>query len=181
MQQVAALYVRPDSVYQQMPGVICWDRQMDARHYPGPHPVVAHPPCARWGRYAKVGGREIGHDQGCGAAAVAAVRRWGGVLEHPKDSRLWAWMLMPKPSEGRDCWGGRTVLINQIDYGHRAIKPTWIYIVGEPNLGLSPLGQRETAAVGIERLSKKTREMTPYPLATQLVELARKAARRRAS
>ena len=48
---VAALYVEPDGAYIGLPGVDPWDERRDARTYAGPHPVVAHPPCQRWGRF----------------------------------------------------------------------------------------------------------------------------------
>ena len=48
---VAALYVEPQGVYVGVPGVDPWDEKRDARKYAGPHPVVAHPPCQRWGRF----------------------------------------------------------------------------------------------------------------------------------
>jgi hypothetical protein len=63
----------------------------DARLYAGPYPVVAHPPCERWGRYwggapAQFPRLKLGDDSGCFAAALAAVRKFGGVLEHPEGS-----------------------------------------------------------------------------------------------
>jgi hypothetical protein len=63
-----------------------------SRLYAGPHPVVAHPPCQRWGKLwagqplwiKRTGIRKIkGDDDGCFASALAAVRKWGGILEHP--------------------------------------------------------------------------------------------------
>jgi hypothetical protein len=48
---VAALYVEPQGCYVGVPGVDPWDEARDARTYAGPHPVVAHPPCQRWGRF----------------------------------------------------------------------------------------------------------------------------------
>jgi hypothetical protein len=81
---IAALYVERGGVYWDLPGVDPWDEERDARKYAGPWPVVAHPPCARWGNYWFGGPRpeqrrfELGADDGCFAAAIAAVRRWGG-------------------------------------------------------------------------------------------------------
>lgn len=51
LQTVAALYVERGGCYWDQPGVDPWDEARDARLYDGPWPVVAHPPCQRWGRY----------------------------------------------------------------------------------------------------------------------------------
>jgi hypothetical protein len=48
---VAALYVEHGGSYYGLPGVDPWDDARDARAYAGPHPVVAHPPCQRWGKF----------------------------------------------------------------------------------------------------------------------------------
>jgi hypothetical protein len=48
---IAALYVQRGGVYCGLPDVEPWDEERDARKYVGPWPVVAHPPCQRWGRY----------------------------------------------------------------------------------------------------------------------------------
>jgi len=147
---IAALFVAKGGAYWDMEGVDPWDESRDARLYPGPHPVVAHPPCERWGRYwsggpsAKVR-RVKGDDGGCFASALASVRRWGGVLEHPEASHAFAahglrkpqrWRLRPLP-EGH--WGGWirsydhanswVCCVEQGHYGHRARKATWLYAV----------------------------------------------------
>jgi hypothetical protein len=103
---IAALFVASDGPYFNLPGVDPWDQVRDARKYAGPHPVVAHPPCERWGRYwsggpsAKVR-RKKGDDGGCFAAALAAVRKWGGVIEHPAHSAAWeTFGLMAPPMSG---------------------------------------------------------------------------------
>jgi hypothetical protein len=137
---VAALFVDPKGPYVGLPGVEVWDEQRDARLYAGPFPVVAHPPCERWGRYATGGPsakvrRVVGDDGGCFAAALAAVRRWGGVLEHPADSKAWAAheLVKPPPAGGwvkADGLGGFTCRVDQGQYGHRARKATWLYAFG---------------------------------------------------
>ena len=57
---IAALYVEKGGCYWDLPGVDAWDAARDARLYPGPYPVIAHPPCERWGRFADGGmGRKL--------------------------------------------------------------------------------------------------------------------------
>lgn len=159
---IAALYIEADGVYAGLPGVDCWMIDRDARRYPGPFPVVAHPPCTRWGRFAggpptNPGAYEIGADDGCFRSALAAVRRWGGVLEHPADSKAWPAFGIVKPKRGAgwvraDEHGGWTCYVEQGHYGHFSRKPTWLYAVGcdLPNLIWGPSPQR-LPAYAVER------------------------------
>ena len=83
---VAALFVEADGIYAGMPGVDLWPIERDARKYAGPWPVVAHPPCERWGRFWHGSTRKphqfaLGDDGGCFASALASVRRYGGVRQ----------------------------------------------------------------------------------------------------
>lgn len=174
---VAALYVQPGGVYFGLPDVDPWDEARDARLYPGPHPVVAHPPCARWGRFwpgsPRWGPRyELGADGGCFASALAAVRRWGGVIEHPKDTHAWDAFGIRAPGDG---WqptlcGGWTCCVDQGHYGHPAQKRTWLYAVGpEPHpLKWGPAEhaiapregrdlKRERQVGAVQRMSKRRR------------------------
>lgn len=135
---IAALYVAKGGCYFGLNGVDPWDEARDARLYAGPHPVVAHPPCARWCQLAHVVqaryGYKVGEDGGAFAAALAAVRRWGGVLEHPAESIAWRAFSLARPRRGAwsapDVHGGRVCEVSQRAYGHRARKRTWLYYVG---------------------------------------------------
>jgi hypothetical protein len=137
---VAALYVDPNGVYANLPDVEVWDEVRDARTYQGPWPVVAHPPCNRWGQLARVNharyGTPLGEDGGCFRAALAAVRRFGGVLEHPAHTLAWPTYGLPHPRPGS--WQqpfddpGYVTEVSQVAYGHPARKRTWLYLVGEP-------------------------------------------------
>jgi len=137
---IAALYVDPEGVYAGLPDVDLWDELRDARRYAGPFPVVAHPPCNRWGQLARVNhsrwGTPLGEDGGCFAFALEAVRRFGGVLEHPAHSLAWRAYGLPRPIRG--VWSrsfdddGWVTEVSQVAYGHPARKRTWLYVVGEP-------------------------------------------------
>lgn len=144
MDTVAALYVETGGAYWNLPGVDAWDEARDARLYSGPYPVVAHPPCQRWGNMwfgsplvvKRTGVRKaMGADGGCFASALASVRAYGGVLEHPRGSRAWAHFNLNKPPRAggwvaADMHGGWTCCVEQRGYGHYARKPTWLYAVG---------------------------------------------------
>lgn len=150
MIQVAALFVDGRGCYTGLPHVDPWDITRDARRYAGPHPVVAHPPCQRWGRFSEggpsaPGTRKTGDDDGCFDAALAAVRTWGGVLEHPCDSKAWAAFGIPRPKRhagwmladvGGRAGPGWTCYVEQGHYGHFARKASWLYAVGPRPLEL---------------------------------------------
>ncbi len=136
---VAALYVDPNGSYAGLPDVDLWDESRDARLYNGPWPVVAHPPCQKWCQLAplnasRLEGYEVGDDGGCFEAALAAVRQFGGVLEHPALSYAWREFGLPVPAPGG--WTrsfsdeGYATEVAQVAYGHEARKRTWLYTVG---------------------------------------------------
>lgn len=200
---IAALFVETGGAYFGLTGVDPWSRERDARRYDGPHPVVAHPPCARWGRYW--GGApgtwprlKMGDDGGCFAAALAAARQFSGVLEHPEGSHAWrAFGLNLPPHDGgwvnADFEGGWTCCVEQGWYGHRARKATWLYAHGIelPSLkwGTAPGDflrldegyhsaeeRRRAIKTGIcQRLSRKQRAATPVEFRDLLISMARTA------
>jgi hypothetical protein len=202
---VAALYVEPQGVYAGIPGVDPWDETRDARQYPGPHPVVAHPPCQRWGRFWHGSTRkphqyQLGDDGGCFAAALNAVRRWGGVLEHPAHSKAWDAFGLLKPQVGHG-WACDmhnrvfTCCVEQGHYGHFSRKPTWliaarIHYADLPEMNWTPGEQRlpewmierygyeKARRIGVVAMvggKRKTaiRNATPEPFRDLLLSIAR--------
>lgn len=108
-----------------------------------------------------------GDDGGCFAAALAAVRTWGGILEHPAGSAAWnAFGLSTPPRAGgwvnADFEGGWTCCIDQAHYGHPTQKPTWLFA---SRIDLAPLHWDKAASSisrqRVEQLSKRRRAMTP--------------------
>lgn len=206
---IAALYVSKNGSYASLPTVDLWDESRDARSYAGPYPVVAHPPCQRWGRFyagqplhiKRTGQRKkLGDDGGCFAAALASIREWGGVVEHPCDSQAWNHFgLNRPPREGgwisADFQGGWTCCIEQGRYGHYARKPTWllVYHCKLPSLdwgeGESRLDPALIERVGLKRAKRlgevgsrgggtdsNPRISTPHPFRDLLISIARSAA-----
>jgi len=208
---IAALYVEHGGTYYGLDGVEPWGLpERDARRYDGPHPVVAHPPCERWGPFwsggpmaHKVGNqRRMGDDDGCFREAIRAVRAFGGVIEHPKGSKAWDVYGVRKPTKDMgwiqaDEWGGHTCYVEQGAYGHRAKKPTWLYVCGVPRSALPELTwsapghriwfggdgyrtaeerawMREQGVVGNGKyMPKRERAATPVQFRDLLIALAR--------
>lgn len=208
MRTIAALYVETDGAYYGVPGVEPWDEVRDARQYPGPYPVVAHPPCQRWGKMwfgqpltvKRTGVRKtLGDDGGCFSAALDAVRKFGGVLEHPWGSQAWPHfgLNVPERSGGwimADFLGGWTCCVEQGQYGHYARKPTLIYAFGTdlPSLKWgyrwANLDPEVVARMGIDRAKRlgevgargggtdsSPRIHTPVAFRDLLVSIARSA------
>lgn len=205
---IAALFVETGGCYFGLPDVDPWDEPRDARQYTGPWPVVAHPPCQRWGRFWHGSTRKphqfkLGADNGCFEAALAAVRKCGGVLEHPADSRAWGAtpgfsLIKPTRFEGwtkADKFGGRSCYVEQGHYGHFSRKPTWLYAVlhefqelnwskGEQRLhpiALERYGYAKARRIGMTAMvggkdKTKIRNATPLPFRDLLISMVGTAA-----
>jgi len=186
---VAALYVASGGAYYGLPNVEPWGLpERDARDYSGPHPVVAHPPCGSWvaplafvneTRY----GHPVGGDKGCFASAMWAVRKFGGVLEHPASTTAFKFFGLPTPQRGSwqiagpDLW---VTKCSQSAYGHRARKQTfllyagrdpgpicWDDLKGEALVSWLPNTSRDAP-----RLSKREAKATPPKFRDMLLALA---------
>jgi hypothetical protein len=185
---VVALYVDKHGPYPLMVDE-WWDAERNADTYPGPLPVVAHPPCGPWGRLKHLNKFQRKEHA---VHAVEFVRRWGGVLEHPHGSSLFRSCGMPWPGELPDAWGGWTIEIDQCRFGHVARKMTWLYIVGCPReeLPAIPVPRQPThwcagrrvahpgrprqtlVPAGIKIASAEQRRRTPVLFAQWLLEVA---------
>lgn len=204
MTVVAALFIETGGCYCGIDGVQPWDVSCDARRYRGPYPVVAHPPCQRWGRFWHGSTRKphqfrLGEDDGCFASALTAVRNYGGVLEHPAGSKAWDFYGLTKPRAMNgwiraDEWDGWTCQVDQRHYGHFAPKPTWLYAckVDLPNLNWSKsdrtppqwmidrYGERKARRIGQVAMvggkdKTRIRNATPIEFRDVLIAMARSA------
>ncbi|HMM08328.1 MAG TPA: hypothetical protein PKA35_04310 [Paracoccus solventivorans] len=171
---IAALYVRARSIYHQLPGVDPWCAARDARLYPGPWPVIAHPPCRGWGKYAYRAKCRPGETD-LAFHALEMVRLYGGVLEHPQGSQFWRAGGLPRPGAPPDAFGGWSLLVNQVDWGHRALKPTLLYICGTHFV--PPSRPARSPSSTVENMWRGEREATPKDFAIWLCQIAQSVAR----
>ena len=189
--KIAALFVLPDGPYSRIPNVECWDKERDALNYAGPYPVVAHPPCNRWGLFwagnpLQERKRDLGDDEGCFDSALAGVRRFGGVLEHPFTSYAFNEFGLRKPKaltgvwEPAGDWQGFVCYLEQGSYGNETRKPTILYANEGCDLSIitptSIKGANRLASGkrdAWEKTNKTSRMATPETLRNLLVELAR--------
>lgn len=171
---VAALYVMENTIYRSIPGVQIWPRSRNANLYPGPFPVVAHPPCSAWSRLwnCNKSRKRPGHGDTTGLRAVELVRRFGGILEQPARSQLWLAAYLPEPG-GPDLWGGETIQVNQSGWGHVATKPTWLYLCRTARFPDPPYPDRPGKL--LQNCSRKQKFTTPVAFARALVATARTA------
>ena len=191
MDKITALYVQEEGCYSGLDYVDCWPESRDARRYRGPYPVVAHPPCQRWGKMARInykrwGGEhnKPGNDGGCFESALAMVNRYHGVLEHPAQSYAWAEYGIVKPVIGKWIQSGKGYVceVFQSVYGHRARKATWLYYVGtappfdliwDRTPGTHQIGFQDKRGKARNKptLSKREANATPTPFRDVLIKL----------
>lgn len=197
---IAALYVETDGCYFDLPDVDPWDELRDARKYAGPWPIIAHPPCQRWGRYwggapRKPHQYELGADGGCFESALCAARMWGGVLEHPAHSHAWKEFSIDAPDKiggWRQTGDGWTCHVEQGHYGHFARKATWLYAVAPdkpqeltwgaseqrlPAYAVERYGYARARRIGVMaavggKNKTKIRNATPLPFRDLLISIA---------
>lgn len=180
MQKITTACVRTDSVYYQLQCVTPWDKRRNIMKCTDHYPVIAHPPCAQWGRTAPLARQDM-NSKRLAIHCLALIRKCGGVLEHPEASSFWEFAAIPTNGR-RDTYGGMCVLVDQYDYGHPARKRTLLYFYGLPagitalqvNYRLSGHSVRPTSPPrSVMGCVKADRELTPRPLAEALCDAVR--------
>lgn len=173
---VSVLCVSPVSVYRGMPGVVPLDRAADARSYGGGHPIVGHPPCRSWSAFCAHQAKPEPGERELALWCVEQLRRFGGVLEQPAFSRLWAAAGIPAPGEpARD--GVWSIEVSQCWWGHVQPKRTWLAFAHVAPADLPPIPPPVSAAPGAharwKNLTLHQRSATPRAFAQWLIDAAR--------
>lgn len=181
MSGVAVLYARKNSVYHVFDGADVYDLDRDARSYRGPFPVVAHPPCALWGRLAHLAKSREEISKKHAKFAVECVHEFGGALEHPAHSRLWRAARLPAPGERSEL--GCTVEVLQTWFGGPLAKPTWVFVGRLRARELPPIpyslrppthvvDTSKRAGRRLKLASRAMREATPEAMAAWMIDAA---------
>lgn len=168
IKRVAILCARGDSVYKSLPGCDVFDLVRDAWTFKGGMPVIAHPPCRLWGNFSQwvVGSDEVfAGEIALGMWCVRQVERWGGVVEQPYPGRLF-----------EACGVRSSVVVDQMWFGHRAVKRTSLFAVDcrfpRPSFRLRKDEGRCACGVArgsVEWLCKRDRESSPLEFAEFLL------------
>ena len=97
---------------------------------------------------------------------------------------LWDRCGLPRPGGLPDACGGWSFEVRQVSWGHPAVKPTWLYVVGMPAAGLTSLevrtgGEpthklRNRTAGNLPQLSRPARSKTPPAFRDFLLSIARR-------
>lgn len=175
---ITALFVTKDSIYKKL-GIDSYDLERNALTFTGTNVIIAHPPCRTWGQLAHFSkGTKDEHD--LAFFAIALIRINGGILEHPKASKLFK-TILPLPGTV-DNYGGFTINIDQSWFGHKAKKNTFLYINGctireLPKLPLNfnaieyTIGSNTRTKEKKKEVTKKERLQTPRDLALWLINV----------
>lgn len=177
MSKFAALFVRGDSAYKKRTDFDCWDADRNALNHNTDEPVVCHPPCRAWGQLSHMATNVREGEAELALWSIDKVRRNGGILEHPKGSKLFG-RYLPAVGES-DEHDGFTITVDQYDFGHVAHKATNLYFCGVHKSQLPPLPPKDTSlhycekgklrsiagnVKGTTRCTQYQREYTPEAL-----------------
>jgi hypothetical protein len=174
---IAALCVSGRSIYKHLPGVEAYDRDRDARTFPGGTPVVAHPPCRLWSKFLATQAKspDPRAEKELGLWCVEQVLKHGGVLEHPAHSRLFEAANLPVPNSPDATPFCYTLYVEQSWFGYNSRKPTWVLVCGVPKRQLVPVpfSLAKPGACQIPGLSSAVRSRSMAPFAEWLCQIAR--------
>lgn len=157
-----------------------YDRARNALTCPDKTPAIYHPPCQPWGRLRKFAKWRPG-EKWSGVWAIIRCRKFGGIVEHPESSLLFKKMGCPLPGKAPDKFGGITIQIDQVEFGHVCRKRTWLYCVGLPanyHIIITQPNRKPSRIIGsssgkstLKSASKKYRNYTPIDLGKELLRL----------
>ncbi|MGZ4063935.1 MAG: hypothetical protein ACXVP0_13255 [Bacteroidia bacterium] len=180
MEKIQVLFCNEKSLYKTLRGRnrvhLCdvYDKKRNALTCEIKGAAIYHPPCRLWSRLRAFSTADE-NEKYLAVWSVNKVRSYGGILEHPAQSSLWACMKLPAVGQSDEF--GFTIEVDQFHFGHKYRKRTWLYICGASPADL-PLEFRRIPgepkySIGGENEadSRFYREYTPKKFAKWLVKI----------
>jgi len=153
------LFCMKDSTYKDYDTNI-YDEQRNALTWSGKCPAIHHPPCRTWTQFGMLFTKADTRERFLARWSVEMIANYGGVMEHPINSKIW-----------KHCRNGFLMRINQGWFGHPCKKPTGLYIVGMKQSELPYFEMINKHYNTIENNSKKWRSKTPPQLSEYLIKI----------
>jgi len=154
--KIPILFCCKNSIYNSFELADVYDEKRNALNYNGNQKIIAHPPCRFWSKCHGLA-KPRQHEYELGLWAIEMVQRNGGILEHPKYSKLFEYAEIEPTIEVHQQW-----------WGHKMKKETWLYAVNVDLLPL-PFDLVTQKTPRINQVSKKQAMATPYSFAEYLL------------
>lgn len=166
---IPVLFTSENTLYKYDSAFDCYGVDRNALTWSGSKPAIYHPPCRLFSKmkaFSSAGKCE----KLFGYWSIMSVRKFGGIVEHPKSSDLWKEMECDLTGNV-DKYGGFLISVNLNWFGFPAKKETLIYIVGcsRSDLPVCPYTlDAPLYMIGTQRkngkpeLNKNLRSQTPF-------------------
>ena len=175
---IPVLFTDDKSNYDLFNCFSTYNRHRNAFTFSERTPLIAHPPCRLFSRLRQFSTADRKEKQ-CAYFALAQVRMFGGILEHPRSSTLWKNGNFNLSGE-IDIYGGFLRSVNLSWFGFPAEKKTMLYFVGIspsdlPAFPLSldaPLSTISTSKnSSLQEVQKKYRSSTPLLMIKYFIQV----------
>lgn len=155
--RIAILCANEDSEYFKFEGLDIYTQKRPISEFKGGMPIIAHPPCAQWGKFKWRSKKDI-EDKMLALQCIEHLAENGGIMEHPASSDIWK-RNFPE--------GTRMYKIHMSDWGYKAKKETILAFYQVKPITM-PI-QFNAIQGRIELMDKKERAVTPYEMCKWLI------------
>ena len=175
---IPVLFTQKNSNYNKIQIIDCYDEKRDALSFNARIPLIAHPPCRKFSKLRGLSTAPTKEKQ-LAFFALAQVRMFGGILEHPRSSTLW--------KEGNfnldgsvDSYGGFLRSVDLSWFGFPARKKTMLYFCGIAPGQLPPFPISFNAITHVisnsyksdkKEIPRNMRSTTPFPMIEFFIEV----------
>ena len=175
---IPVLFTQDNSNYDKIKLFDCYDIKRNALSFVGRIPLIAHPPCRKFSKLRGLSTAPLSEKK-LAFFALAKIRQFGGILEHPRSSTLW--LNGNFNLDGSvDTYGGFLRSVDLSWFGYPARKKTMLYFCGitPGQLPAFPISLdaishviSSTSKSNKKEISKKMRSTTPLQMIEFFIEV----------